>query len=132
MYVSFVDCFKVREEFMKMVRTKKTETKKKATVAEATKALAAKTEKLVDTVTKKVSADKATTKKDASSYKVSVVLQYAGKDVAYDELVQNAKNKFQYDMGGNVDAIKEISLYVKPEENKVYFVIDGTEGDYDL
>ncbi len=132
MYVSFVDCFKVREEFMKMARTKKTETKKKATVAEATKALAAKTEKLVDTVTKKVSADKATTKKDASSDKVSVVLQYAGKDVAYDELVQNAKNKFQYDMGGNVDAIKEISLYVKPEENKVYFVIDGTEGDYDL
>ena len=116
-----------------MARTKKTETAKKTTVAEATKSLAAKTEKLVDSVTKKVSTGKTAAKKSEDvSEKANVVLQFAGKDVTYDELVQNAKNKFQYDMGGNVDEIKEISLYVKPDENKVYFVIDGTEGDYDL
>jgi hypothetical protein len=35
-------------------------------------------------------------------------------------------------MGGKVEDIKEISLYVKPDENKVYFVIDGTEGEYNI
>lgn len=36
-------------------------------------------------------------------------------------------------MGGDINAIKEINLYVKPDESKVYFVINGNiEGDYDL
>jgi hypothetical protein len=73
-----------------------------------------------------------TVEKKAASDKANIVLQYAGKDYSYDELVQNAKNKFQYDMGGKVEEIKEISLYVKPDENKVYFVIDGTEGEYSM
>ena len=112
-----------------MARTKKTDTKKKGTVAEAAKSLAATTEKIKDTVTKTVTTAMAVEKKEASD-KAKVVLQYSGKDYSYDELVQNAKNKFQYDMGGKVEDIKEISLYVKPDENKVYFVIDGTEGEY--
>lgn len=115
-----------------MARAKKTDTKKKTTVAEATKTLAAKAEKIMDTATKKVAGVKDAVKDDVANEKVGVVLQFAGKDYSYDELVQNAKNKFQYDMSGDVEAIKEISLYVKPEDNKVYFVIDGTEGDYDL
>ena len=115
-----------------MARVKKTDTKKKIAVAEATKTLAAKAEKIMDTATKKVAGAKIVEKEDPSTEKASIVLQFAGKDYSYDELVQNAKNKFQYDMGGDVEAMKEISLYVKPEDNKVYFVIDGTEGDYDL
>ena len=114
-----------------MARTKKTDTKKKGTVAEATKTLAATTEKIKDAVTKTVTAAM-TVEKKAASDKANIVLQYAGKDYSYDELVQNAKNKFQYDMGGKVEEIKEISLYVKPDENKVYFVIDGTEGEYSM
>lgn len=111
-----------------MTSTKKTDTKKKATVAEATKTLAATTEKIKDVVTKTVTAAMTTDKKDSS--KTIVVLQYAGKDYSYDELVQNAKNKFQYDMGGKVENIKDLRLYVKPDESKVYFVVDGTEGEY--
>ena len=73
-------------------------------------------------------------KKEAEpALKSTVMLQYADKDISYDELIQNAKNKFQYDMGGDVAAIKEINLYVKPDEDKVYFVINGDiDGDYDL
>ena len=62
----------------------------------------------------------------------SVVINSAGKDVSYDELILNAKNVYQYDMGGDPAKAKEISLFVKPEESKVYFVIDGTEGNYDF
>ena len=106
-----------------MARPKKTQaanTKTKVTAAAS---------KLAEAVTKKAAAPK---KETASEVKTSVVLQYAGKDLSYDELVQNAKNVFQYDMAGDPAKAKEISLFVKPEENKVYFVIDGTEGSYDL
>ncbi len=103
-------------------KTKETNTKAKVTAA-ATKLAEAVTKKAADTKTKKEAATEA---------KTSVVLQYAGKDLSYDELVQNAKNVFQYDMAGDPASAKEISLFVKPEENKVYFIIDGTEGSYDL
>ena len=92
-----------------MARVKKTDTKKKIAVAEATKTLAAKAEKIMDTATKKVAGAKIVEKEDPSTEKASIVLQFAGKDYSYDELVQNAKNKFQYDMGGDVEAMKEIS-----------------------
>ncbi len=101
-------------------KTKETNTKNKVSAA-ATKLAAA--------VTKKAATPK---KEAASEVRTNVVLQYAGKDLSYDELIQNAKNVFQYDMSGDPASIKEISLFVKPEENKVYFVIDGTEGSYDL
>nr|WP_297704018.1 DUF6465 family protein [uncultured Butyrivibrio sp.] len=116
-----------------MTRPKKAKTtiKKTAPVSEAKKTLAAKTEEIKEKVAKKVTKKTANDVSEAS--KVSIVLQYGDKNVTYDDLVQNAKNKFQYDMNGNADAVKEISLYVKPEENKVYFVFDNDiEGVYDL
>lgn len=122
-----------------MPRPKKeaTDTKKQNKLADAAKSLATKTEKGAKEAVKKVEKTvkkAAPAKKEAEpALKSTVMLQYADKDISYDELIQNAKNKFQYDMGGDVAAIKEINLYVKPDENKVYFVIDGNiEGDYDL
>ncbi len=109
-------------------KTKETNTKAKVTAA-ATKLAEAVAKKAADTKTKKATAPK---KEAETEAKTSVVLQYAGKDLSYDELVQNAKNVFQYDMAGDPASAKEISLFVKPEENKVYFVIDGAEGSYDL
>ena len=36
-------------------------------------------------------------------------------------------------MGGDPSSIKKVDLFVKPDENKVYFVInDETQGNYDL
>lgn len=115
-----------------MARPKKTQETKK-TASKVTAAAA----KLAKTVTKKSTAPKAKKaaapkKETASETKANVVLQFAGKDVSYDELILNAKNVYQYDMGGDPAKAKEISLFVKPEESKVYFVIDGTEGNYDF
>ena len=120
------------KEIETMARPKKTQ-ETKAKTAKVTEAAA----KLAEAVTKKaadVKPKKAATAKEETSaeVKANVVLQYAGKDLSYDELIQNAKNVFQYDMAGDPASAKEISLFVKPEENKVYFVIDGTEGSYDL
>ncbi|WP_049945140.1 DUF6465 family protein [Butyrivibrio sp. AC2005] len=113
-----------------MARAKKTPkeaTKTKVTAAAAKLAEAVVTKKAV--TPKKTATPK---KAAASETKTNLVLQFAGKDLSYDELVQNAKNVFQYDMAGDPASIKEISLFIKPEENKVYFVIDGAEGSYDL
>ncbi len=112
-------------------------TTKQNKLADAAKSLATKTEKGAKEVVKKVTktAKKAAPAEKSAepAAKANVMLQYAGKDISYDEFIQNAKNKFQYDMGGDVNAIKEINLYVKPDESKVYFVINGNiEGDYDL
>ena len=113
-----------------MPRTKKTVTKASSPAKAAAK--------LVDAVAKKAEETKsqkaAPAKKEAvAEVKTNLVLQYAGKDASYDELVQNAKNVFQYDMGGDPSSINKLDLFVKPDENKVYFVInDETQGSYDL
>lgn len=85
--------------------------------------------------TKKTATEKktATAKKSAAaSVETNIELQFGEKSISYAALLQDAKNKFQYDMGGDADKIKSIELYVKPEDNKVYFVIDGIEGDFDI
>ena len=75
---------------------------------------------------------KADSTKEVAS-KPNVVLQYADKSVSFDTLVQNAKNVWEFDMGRKVSEIKDINLYVKPEEGKVYFVVNNSEtGDFSL
>lgn len=109
-------------------------TKKASTEKKTTKATSAVT-KIKEAVTKNVAIAKAaTTKKVAvAEAKTNVTLQYADKDLSYNDLIQNAKNVFQYDMSGDPTSINKLDLFVKPDENKVYFVInDEIQGSYDL
>jgi len=115
----------------------KTETKAAAKKPAAKKTAAKKpATKTAAKTTTKTAAKKAPAKKETaakSTVKPSIFLQYGGNDVAYDTLVQNAKNVFQYDMGGKVSDIKDLAVYVKPEEGKAYFVINGSiEGNFNL
>ena len=100
---------------------KKEEPKKEEPKKAATKKTAEKKE---TATAKKATAKKAPAEKKEET-KATIVLQYADKDVTYDTLVENAKNVYQYDMGGKVEDIKTLDLYVKPEESKVYFVVNG-------
>ena len=101
--------------------TKKTETKKAAKPA-AKKPAA-----------KKPAAKKPAAKAVATEIKTNIVLQYADKNVTFDTLVENAQNVCQYDMGKKLADIKKLDLYVKPEENTVYFVVNDKElGNYGL
>ena len=110
-----------KDEVKKTTEAKKTEVKKSVETkkAEVKKAAATKT------AAKKPAAKKAAPAK--AEIKVAVNLQFADKNITYDEIVQNAKNVWQYDKGQNVDDIKSLDLYVKPEEDRVYYVINGTE-----
>ncbi len=98
------------------VKVEKTPAEKKAVKAE-------KTEKKVtvkETAAKKPAA-KRTVKK---AVKTTFVVQAAGKEVSMEEAV--ARVKEAWIATGNKEAeIKDIAVYVKPEEASIYYVVNG-------
>ena len=85
-------------------------------VKEEVKAEPVKEEAVV--VEKKAPAKKTTAKKEV---KANVVLQFAGQEASIDVVVANAKNAFVAE-GHKESEIKEIQIYVKPEEYAAYYV----------
>ena len=126
-----------------MATTKKTaatkaaaekETAAKETVKKTTTKAAAKTE---EAPAKKAPAKKAPAKKAApkkvapkkpeakAETKVDFFIEFGGVQVSVDEVIKNVKLTLGKDA-------KEISVYLKPEESKAYFVADGEEKDMDV
>lgn len=89
---------------------KKTTPKKKAAKVSKTKASAKKKE----TVKKEIS----------SKINVSTYIQYLGKEIEQNQLVEKVKANWM-DQGNDAKAIKNLELYVKPEEGAVYYVVNG-------
>ena len=100
--------------------TKKT-TAKKATTKKAPAKKAAAAKKTTTKTTTKTT--KASTKKTA--VKETLHVQFAGKSYTTDELVKIAKDVWKYDLKQKAGDFKSVELYVKPEENTVYYVING-------
>lgn len=64
--------------------------------------------------------------------KEQVLLQLNGNDINVDNLPKMVKQWWKSD-GKAVKDISKMNLYIKPEENKCYFVInDETKGSIDL
>lgn len=101
---------------VKKEATKK-ETVKKAPAAK--KAPAKKEAAKKETVKKAPAAKKETAKKAAV-----VTLEYKGNAYTEASLVQSAKDVWVYDLGKDLKDFKSVELYVKPEENTVYYVIN--------
>lgn len=84
-------------------------------------------EKVADTVAeaKEVvkKAKKATTKKEI---KTTLFVEYFGKQVEEKEMIAAVKKAWT-SAGNKVGDIKTIELYVKPEDDAVYYVINKTE-----
>ena len=95
----------------------------KKTVAEKAPVVKAEAKKTADEVKKTVAKKAPAVKKPD----VKFVLQYAGKEVSCKDMMENVKAQWQ---GA---AMKEVVLYVKPEENRVYFVVNGEPaGSFEL
>lgn len=126
---------------VKAAEEKKPEVKAAAPVkeAEAKKAApAAKAEKKAPA--KKAPAKKAEVKKAASAAKEekkapvkkaakveeTVNFQFSGKSYTPDDLMKIFKDVWKYDMNGREEDIRNVELYVKPEENTTYFVVNGS------
>ena len=126
-----------KAEEKKAAPAKKAEPKKAAEKTEAKKPVAKKAvaTKKAAPAKKATEAKKPAAKKVAATteVKTNIVLQYGDRNVTYDTIVTNAKNNYQYEMGGDVEAMKKLSVYVKPEENAAYYVVDDkVQGRIDL
>ncbi|MDD5796726.1 MAG: DUF6465 family protein [Oscillospiraceae bacterium] len=129
-----------------MATTKKTEAAKTAEETTAKKAAATKTAETKTTAAKKTAAKtaekkttaaKTTAKKPAvkkvapkkpaakATEKVEVIVEFGGVQVAIDEVIKNVKATYGKD-------VKDLKIYLKPDESKAYFVADGVEGEMNV
>ena len=91
------------------------------TAAKETKAAA----KTVVEETKKA-AKKATTRRSKKDMKVNAYVEYYGKQVHENTMIADVKKAWTKS-GHKIGEIKTMDLYIKPEESKVYYVINETE-----
>lgn len=61
-----------------------------------------------------------------ASIRAKSYIQFNGKQVSEEEITAAAKAKWT-EAGNRVKDIKSIDLYIKPEENRAYFVINDGE-----
>ena len=73
--------------------------------------------------TKRTTTKKATAKKEI---KVNTFIQYLGKQVEEKTLLAAIKKSWTKS-GNKVGDIKTVEMYIKPEDDMVYYVVNGTE-----
>lgn len=111
---------------------KEAEVKKAAPAAKAEKKAPAKKAPAKKTAEKKAAAPAAKTAekkapvKKAAKVEEIVNFQFSGKSYTPDDLMKIFKDVWKYDMNGREEDIKNVELYVKPEENTTYFVVNGS------
>lgn len=98
---------------------KETETTAAKTVKETEKPAAKKVSE------KKPAAKKTTAKKAAEKKEVNteVYVQFAGKELCTKDAVEKVKAAWT-EAGNKEEDLKDIKLYIKPEDNGVYYVIN--------
>lgn len=111
---------------------------KKAAVKEESKKATEKKSAEKKPAEKKAAAKKAEEKTPAkkaeekkSAVKETVQIEFAGKAYTTADLMRIAKDVWKYDLNQKEADFKKAELYVKPEESKVYYVINDTvTGDF--
>lgn len=123
---------KAKRREITMAETKKTRTRKTAVKETAPKAAVQKA--APEKAEPKTTAKKTTTRaKKAAAVKENITIQFAGKEYTTEQLVKIAKDVWEYDLKKEPADFKEVQLYVKPEEAKAYYVINGTEtGSFEI
>lgn len=108
----------------KAVKDEKVVEEVKAAVENVTEKVAETTEKVAEKAEKavKAAAKKAPAKKTA--VKEAVYLQYLGKEINKDDLMKQVKEIWTKDLKHKVSEMKSVTLYLKPEENAAYYVIN--------
>lgn len=103
---------------------------RKATAKKATEAAVECAEEVVTATEEETVEEKAveTVKKAApkKEMKTSVVVEYQGKQVEEKEMIAAVKKAWTKS-GRKIGEIKTMTLYVKPEESAVYYVINGID-----
>ena len=103
--------------------TEKAPAKKAATTKKAAEKTTAKKTTAKKTTEKKPTARKTTAKKAAVNTEVYV--QFLGKEVYAKDVVEGVKKIWTDEMGKKESELKELKVYIKPEDNGAYYVING-------
>ena len=136
------DLIKTEEKAKAEVKTEiKPQTKEKVE-AEAKTEIKPQTKEKVEAITKKAvkgagaaktvakavtkTATKTVKKAAKKDIKIKAFVEYYGKQVEEKDIIARVKKAWTRS-GKKVGDIKEMDLYIKPEENAVYYVINGTE-----
>ena len=102
---------------------------KMAAAKKATATVQTEVKETKKATTKKATATKATAEKapakKAAAKKAEVTVEFAGKSYSTEQLVQIAKDVWKYDLGRKATEFKTVEIYVKPEENQAYYVVNG-------
>ena len=101
---------------VKKEAVKKTPAAKKAPAKKAPAAKKATVKK--ETVKKAPAAKKPVVKEEVN-------FQFSGKSYTSEDLIRITRDVWKYDLNGKEEDIQSIELYVKPEENTAYYVING-------
>ena len=109
----------------KPVKEVKSAVKETKPAAKKTTKSAAKTEKPAAKDTKT-----AKTTKAAADKKVNTFLQFGGHEYDVDEVIEKVKAAAAADTGKKT--FKSLDIYVKPEENVAYYVVNGKPGSVQL
>ncbi len=126
---------------VKKATTKKTTAAKKAAAVETAVTAPVQTEENVkaaeavkveektevkEAAVKKPAAKKAPAKKAPAkkAVKTNLYVQAAGKEVSMEEAIARVKDAWKA-TGHKVGDLKEITVYVKPEESSIYYVVNG-------
>lgn len=124
-----------------MAAVKKVTTKPEVKATEtAVKTAAPKTEEKAEVRKPEVKKPEAPAKKEAvkkaekkpvekketkkAEFKAALHVQFAGKSYAEEDLMKMAKDVWKYDLKQKAGDLVSVELYVKPEENMVYYVMN--------
>lgn len=108
-----------KAEVKKAAPTTPVKTETKTAVKEAEKAPVAKAEEKAPV---KAEVKKPVAKKTELKSEISV--QFGGKSYSQEELLKIAKDVWKYDLKQKAADLTSVELYVKPEENMVYYVMN--------
>ncbi|MFR0801964.1 MAG: DUF6465 family protein [Suilimivivens sp.] len=115
---------------VKEAEVKKAEVKKAAPAAKAEKKAPAKKAPAKKAEVKKAASaakeEKKAPVKKAAKVEETVNFQFSGKSYTPDDLMKIFRDVWKYDMNGREEDIRNVELYVKPEENTTYFVVNGS------
>lgn len=117
------------------VKTEVKETAKKAEAKAPAKKAAVKTttKKAAEKKTTATAAKTTKTAAKTSKKEVKIAIQFADKSYTSEDLANIANDVWVYDHNKKASELKDVQLYVKPEEAKVYYVFnDEITGDFNI
>lgn len=76
------------------------------------------------TTARKTTAKKTTAKK-AAEITTEVYVQFWGKEVYAKDVVESIKKIWTEEMGNKAEDLVDLKVYIKPEENGAYYVMNG-------